>query len=69
MKAIMAIAAVLAMPALVFGAASFKLTVGGTGPNGPNSRMIPDPGDMFTVDISIVHDFEGVSGFDCGLIA
>lgn len=69
MKSIMVIAAVLAMPALAFGAASFTLTVGGTGTSGPTSMLVPAPGESFTLDIGIVHDLDGVSGFDFGLIA
>lgn len=63
MKWIMAIAAVLAIPALAFGAASFTITSGGS------SAITIAPGASFVVDIGISHDFVGVSGMDMALIS
>ena len=65
MKWFMGIAAVLTLPALAFGNASFTLTSGG------NSAITIDPNDSFVVDVAIVMDgttTTNCQGFDMALI-
>lgn len=68
MKSILVALVVLSMPMIAFGGASFTLTLGGSGTNGDASISVY-PGDSFTIDLGIFHDTDGISGFDCGLIA
>ena len=68
MKWIMAIGAVLAIPALAFGAASYTLTAGGSGMSGATAVTI-DPGDSFSIDLGITQEGTGVAAFDGALTA
>ena len=69
MKWIMAMGAVLAIPALAYGAASFTLTAGGSGTAGATAVTI-DPGDSFSIDLGITQeDAYGVAGFGGALQA
>ena len=69
MKWIMAMGAVLAIPALAFGAASYTLTAGGSGMGGATAVTI-DPGDSFSIDLGIIQgDDNGVSAFDAAMQA
>ena len=65
MKWFMAIAAVLALPAMAFGAASFSLTSGGA------SAITIAPNDSFDVNVTINYSspVTGITGFDAGLSA
>ena len=66
MKWIMAMGAVLAIPVLAFGAASYTLTNGGSGMAGATAITVcklTDP--SFSIDLGITQgDANGVSGFD-----
>lgn len=69
MKWIMAMGAVLAIPALAYGAASFTLTAGGSGTAGATAVTV-DPGDSFGIDLGIVQgDANGTAGFGGALQA
>lgn len=68
MKSIMTLGAVLALPALVFGASGYTLTVGGSGTGGPTAITV-NPGDSFTLDLGITQESDGVIGFDGALQA
>ena len=66
MKWFMAIGAVLVLPALAFGGASYTLTSGGSSAITIDTKV----SSTFTVDIGITHDYtEGVGGFNCALNA
>jgi hypothetical protein len=71
MKWIMAMGAVLAIPALAFGAASYTLTAGGSGMDGATTITVcklTDP--CFSIDLGISQsDVNGVAGFDGALEA
>ena len=57
MKWVMTVGAVLAIPALAFGAASFTLTAGGTGVNGTTSITVCKlTAPAFSIDLGIVQD-------------
>ena len=61
MKWFMAIAVVLTVPVMAYGAATFTLTSGGS------AAITVDPGVAFPVELGITHDFStGVPGFDVG---